>query len=206
MAAKCDTTALAGARDKAMILLAFACALRVSELAKLNAEDIALSDDRIALTLRNAKTAEASQVQHVVAACSPDLVLCPVESVRCWLNFAVIEAGPAFRGLTKHGTIRTAAISVRALGDIIKTRARAAGVVGWADVSSHSLRRGWATAAATAGVPAAIIKDHGRWKTSASAERYIDEVGSASAMAATRAVVREMSFGESMAWAKTKHA
>ncbi len=83
---------------------------------------------------------------------------------------------------------------MRAVGDIIKGRAKNAGVIGWADVSSHSLRRGWAAAAAAAGVPTAEIKQHGRWKTTASAERYVDEVD----IAATCAVIAGMSFAESM--------
>ena len=199
MAHKIDDDTLDGARDKAMLLLGFACALRVSELAKLNIEDIAISDDRIAITIRDAKTAKsAAEVQHVVAACSPDVDLCPVESVRHWIDSAGIESGPVFRGMTRHNTIRSTAISTRAVGDIIKRAAKDAGVIGWADVSSHSLRRGWTTEAATQGVPQAIIKQHGRWKTDATVANYIAEVGSVSALAATRAVINGISFAEAM--------
>lgn len=197
IAGKIDDTTMAGARDKALILLGFACALRVSELAALTVEDIAVSDDRVALTIRDAKTADAGKVQHVIAACSPENELCPVEAVRHWLDVSGITTGPTFRGITKHGTMRSAAISVRAIGDIIKARAKDAGVIGWADVTSHSLRRGWATTAAALGVPAATIKQHGRWKTSAAADRYVDVAGSEVGMAATRAVIAGTRFGDS---------
>ena len=198
IADKIDTDTLAGARDKAMLLLGFACALRVSELAKLNVEDIALSDDRVALTIRDAKTAKSGEVQVVIASCSPDEDLCPVESMRDWLEMSGIESGPAFRGITRHNTIRSTAISTRAVGDILKSRAKGAGVIGWADVSAHSLRRGWATTAAAKGVPAAIIKQHGRWKTLATAELYIDGAGSVEAMAATRSVIAGISYADAM--------
>lgn len=177
----------------------FACALRVSELVSLNVEDIAISDDRIALTIRDAKTAKNNEVQHVIAACSEDDDLCPVNAVRYWLDFADIEAGPALRGITRHETVRSGAISTRAVGDIIKDRSKEAGVIGWAEVSSHSLRRGWATEAAAQNVPQAIIKQHGRWKTDASAARYVDAAGSESALAATRAVIGGIRFAEAMA-------
>lgn len=202
IAAKVDDSTLAGARDKALILLGFACALRVSELVKLDIEHIAISDDRIALTIHGAKTSKKNEVQHVIAACSEDDDLCPVDAVRDWLKLAGIKSGAAFRGITRHDTVRSSAISTRAVGDIIKDRSKEAGVIGWADVSSHSLRRGWATEAAAQNVPQAIIKQHGRWKTdasAASAARYVDAAGSESALAATRAVIGGIRFAEAMA-------
>lgn len=198
IAGKIDADTLAGARDKALVLLGFACALRVSELVAIAVEDIALSDDRVALTIRDAKTAKNNEVQVVVASCSPDTELCPVDAVADWLEMASIETGAAFRGITRHDTVRSSAISTRAVGDIIKARAKDAGVIGWADVSSHSLRRGWATEAAAQNVPQAIIKQHGRWKTDASAARYVDSAGSESALAATRAVIGGIRFAEAM--------
>lgn len=195
---KIDSTDLKGARDKALILLGFACALRVSELVSLTVEDIALSGDRIALTIRDAKTSKNKAVQHSVAAAAPDSVVCAVAAVQNWLQIADISSGSAFRGLSRHNTVRATAISARALGDIIKARAKAAGVIGWAEVSSHSLRRGWATEAAAQNVPQAIIKQHGRWSSDAAAARYVDSVGTESTMAATLAVIGGISFAEAM--------
>lgn len=191
---------LAGKRNKAMVLVGFSCALRVSEFANLRYEDVAISEDRIALTIRKAKTANAeSDAQHVAAASSPNEEMCPVLSLRDWVTCSGINEGPIFRGITRHQIIRESAISTRAVGDIVKRLAKEAGIIGWADVSSHSLRRGWASEAAMRGVPSFVIKQHGRWKTDASAARYVDAVGSEAALAATRAVMTNQSFADAMA-------
>ncbi len=42
-------------------------------------------------------------------------------------------------------------------------------------VAGHSLRRGFATAAARAKTPDRIIKRHGRWKSTAMLNRYIED-------------------------------
>jgi len=42
-------------------------------------------------------------------------------------------------------------------------------------VAGHSLRRGFATAAARAKKPDRMIKRHGRWKSTAMLERYIED-------------------------------
>lgn len=196
---KVDSSTLAGVRDKALLLLGFAGALRVSEIAGLTVENVAISDDRIVLTIDNPKTAKrGNEVQHIVIARSQVGEQCAGVAVLDWLEVGGVKAGPLFRGLTRHGTVREQSISTRAIGDIVKGRARDAGVIGWADVSSHSLRRGWATEAASRNVPQAIIKQHGRWKTDTAAARYVDTVGSETSLAASLAVIAEVSFSEAM--------
>ena len=166
---------------------------------KRQVENVAISDDRIVLTIDNPKTAKrGNEVQHIVIARSQVGEQCAGVAVLDWLEVGGVKAGPLFRGLTRHGTVREQSISTRAIGDIVKGRARDAGVIGWADVSSHSLRRGWATEAASRNVPQAIIKQHGRWKTDTAAARYVDTVGSETSLAASLAVIAEVSFSEAM--------
>lgn len=126
------------------------------------------------------------------------LVLLGSKIVDC-CRFTRSSRGSLSGQLQPAKSIGSTAISTRSVGDIIKTHAKHAGVIGWAEVSSHSLRRGWATAAATNGVPAALIKQHGRWKTLSTAERYIDCAGSTEAMAATRSVIAGIPYAEAMA-------
>ena len=67
---------------------------------------------------------------------------------------------------------RWAALSDRALAEIVADRAVAAGLEG--DFAGHSLRSGFATAAArSAGRSEAAIMRHGRWKSVQIARRYI---------------------------------
>jgi integrase len=66
-----------------------------------------------------------------------------------------------------------AALPDRSIAEIIKTRAAAAGLPGaW---SGHSLRRGFATRAYTAGVDELAIMRHGRWRSAAVMRTYIAE-------------------------------
>ncbi len=191
-----DDTTLAGARSAAMILLGWSCALRVGELVNLQVEDIALAGDRLTVQIVGGKARNRDAVDEVTASCDPAGLLCPIDAVRNWIELAGIESGPIFRGLTKHHTIRQTAISARAFGDIIRNAAKAAGVTAWVDVSPHSLRRGWATEAANHGVPANVIKTHGRWSNTATAEKYIDSTGSPDRLAAVRSVITGTPYGE----------
>jgi integrase len=57
---------------------------------------------------------------------------------------------------------------------VVKRRCKAAGI----DpdlVAGHSLRRGFATAAARAKKPDRMIKRHGRWKSTTMLDRYIED-------------------------------
>ena len=57
------------------------------------------------------------------------------------------------------------------IGEIVKARVAVVGLDG--DFGAHSLRAGFATAAARGGFGEAAIMKHGRWKSVAVARRYI---------------------------------
>jgi hypothetical protein len=94
----------------------------------------------------------------------------PVGGLRRWLDGAAVSEGRVFRRIDRHGNPGPA-LSDRALADIVTARAAAAGLEG--DFAGHSLRAGFATAAARAGRSEAAIMRHGRWKSVQIARRYI---------------------------------
>ncbi len=95
--------------------------------------------------------------------------------MRAWLAAAgKIVAGPLFVGLTPQGGLRTAPLGDRMVAHIVKRRCKAVGIDP-SEVAGHSLRRGFATAAARAKKPDRMIKRHGRWKHTAMLERYIED-------------------------------
>jgi integrase len=57
---------------------------------------------------------------------------------------------------------------------VVKRRCKVVGIDP-AHVAGHSLRRGFATAAARAKKPDRMIKRHGRWKSTAMLDRYIED-------------------------------
>jgi integrase len=89
---------LPGRRDRALILVGFAAALRPSELARLDIAALTRHDDGIALVLpwrKNDQEAQGTTVWLPVGRTD----LCPVRALEAWLAAAGITEGPLFRRL-----------------------------------------------------------------------------------------------------------
>jgi integrase len=83
--------------------------------------------------------------------------------------------GPAWRGIDRYGRRpRTGGLHRNSIAEIIKRRAHAAGLEDAQLWGGHSLRRGFATEAIAAGVPERDVQRHGRWRSRASMDPYID--------------------------------
>jgi integrase len=108
--------------------------------------------------------------------------LCAVRTLRAYLEAAGIHRGPVFRRLRRGDTLTDQRLSDQSVALIVKRRARAAGVP-VAELSGHSLRAGYATAAAAAGVEERKIANVTRHKNLPVLRRYIrtatafDDVG-----------------------------
>jgi len=141
---------LAGAseRDRALVLLGWAAALRRSELVALVVSDVAFSPSGLMVTLRNSKTDQEGEgrTRGVPMGRRP---LCPVHALWKYLAETGITEGRIFP------------ISDRTASEIVKRLAKGAGLD--ADrVSGHSLRSGFATTAAIKGKSlASIMKQTG---------------------------------------------
>jgi len=88
-----------GIRDRAIILLGFAAALRRSELAALEIEDLRFTEDGVELLIRASKTDQRRAGQRVFVPFGDRL--CPVEALRCWLKISGFATGPLFRRITR---------------------------------------------------------------------------------------------------------
>lgn len=139
-----------GIRDKALLLVGFAGALRRSELVALNVGDLKDRDEGIRVTLRKSKTDQERKGREVALPYGTDPQTCPVTALRAWLDLAEITRGAIFRSVDRHGTISPTRLSDRAVANIVKRAAEGAGLDP-AEFSGHSLRAGFATTAAAAG-------------------------------------------------------
>jgi integrase len=149
----------ASARDRALVLLGWAAALRRSELVALVVDDVVFSPDGLMVTLRSSKTDQEGegQVCGVSMGRGP---LCPVRALWKYLAEAGIAEGRIFP------------ISDRTASEIVKRLAKSAGLD--ADlVSGHSLRSGFATTAAIKGKSLASIMKQTRHKSERVALGYI---------------------------------
>jgi site-specific recombinase XerD len=141
----------AGTRDRALLLVGFAAALRRSELVALDATDVEETKDGLILTVRRSKTDQEGAGRKIGVPYGSNLGTCPVRAWRAWVEKAGITEGPLFRGIDRHGNIAEGRLSDRGVALVVKRRAKSAGIDP-RTVSGHSLRAGLATSAAVAGV------------------------------------------------------
>jgi integrase len=149
--ATCGTD-LQGRRDRALLLIGFLGALRRSELIALNVEHVAFEDEGLRLLITRSKTDQEGVGREIGLPASKQTELCPVLALRAWCGTARISSGPIFRRLNRSGKPLSTPLTPHAVGLIIKRRVAQAGLDP-ERYGGHSLRSGFCTAAAKAGVP-----------------------------------------------------
>jgi site-specific recombinase XerD len=167
---------LAGHRDRALLLLGFAGALRRSELVALDVSDVVEGADGLTVTLRRSKTDQEGVGRTVGVPFGSHLATCPVRAWQTWVAVSGIAEGAAFRGISRHGIMSADRLTAQSVALMIKRIAATAGIDP-AVVSGHSLRSGLATSAGAAGVPERVIAATTGHKGTAMLRKYI-RVGS----------------------------
>ena len=188
--------ALRARRDKALLLVGYAAALRRSELVALDVDDVSENDSGLVVYIARSKTDQAGLGDfvgiahgHPRSTCSST---CPIRGWQEWRDALTATTGelppasPAFRPITRHGRLGTptdsgdvhARLTGQSVALIVK---RAVGLLGDdlrfapARYAGHSLRAGFATQAASVGVPLDRIMRQTRHSSVAVAMRYIRE-------------------------------
>lgn len=159
-------------RDRALLLIGFAGALRCSELVALDVADIEHVRRGIVLHLRRSKTDQDGRGQKIAIPYGRTR-WCPVAALEAWLAASEIT-GAIFRPVDRHSHVHNVRLSGEAVSLVVRERASAAGLDA-TGYSGHSLRAGLATSAAQAGVPASRIKAQTRHASDAMLSRYIRE-------------------------------
>lgn len=165
---------LVGKRDRVLLLLGFAGALRRSELTALAVGDVQENDDGLVVRVGRSKTDQegAGRTIGVPFGSHPDT--CPVRAWRAWIRESGISAGPAFRAINRHGQLGIRRLGPGSVAAIVKHYAELAGIEP-DDISGHSLRAGLATAAAAAGVPERVIAQQTGHRSVVMVRRYVRE-------------------------------
>ena len=182
---------LHGRRDRLVILLGFAAALRRSELAALDVEDVRWVPEGMEVTIRRSKTDQEAEGVVVAVPYGSHRETCPVRACGDWLDATGLVEGPLIRGIARdrflpieHRLMRR--LSPEGINRIVTKSARRAGLDPNGVWTGHSLRAGLATAASKAGVPDRAIMATTRHKSRASLDRYVragkrwDQVAAAS--------------------------
>ncbi len=160
---------LRGLRDRAVLLIGFAGALRRSELAAIRFEQLENTDRGIRLTLPQTKGEQADAV--TVPLPYGDTELCPVRALELWQQAAGLTEGAVFRriwlppeqtaaapaGSPPLPRIGSGAITPQTVAQVVQARAMAAGF-GRHDLGGNSLKRGALTTGMDRGIHPAKLK------------------------------------------------
>jgi len=176
---------LAGLRDRALLLVGFAGALRRAELAAIRVEHLEPSERGLRLTLPRSKGDRTSSGVSVAIPYGRT-ELCPVRALHRWQEAANISDGPVFRRIwvpprraqaagssLPAPVVGTAAINSGTVARLIKARAAAAGF-DRSVVGGHSLKRGALTTGMDRGVHPTRLKQFGRHKSYAVLDEYLE--------------------------------
>lgn len=166
---------LVGLRDRAILLLTFAGAMRRSEIARLTRQDIAVGRDGLRVLLARSKSDQTGEGQVIGVPRGRNKETCPVEALTRWLQAAPAE-GAIFRSIRADGTVLDTPLHPNSIGEIIKARAAAAGITSanvYERISAHGLRAGCITALYKSGVPDEAIMGHSRHRDLKTMRGYV---------------------------------
>ena len=158
-------------RDRALLLLGFAGGFRRSELVGLDVTDIELVRQGIIITLRHSKT-DQEGVGRKIGIPHGRTQHCPVAAVAAWLERSKITQGAVFCPVTKYGHLQPVRLSGDAVSEVIRERLVAVRV-NPEGYTGHSLRAGFATSAAQAGVSTFKIRAQTGHASDAMLNRYV---------------------------------
>lgn len=166
---------LAGARDRALLLVGFVGALRRGELAALSVADIGEHPNGLVLTLPRSKTNQTGEQTELVVlprAGNPDR--CPVTALHAWLALAGITVGPVFRGVGKSNRPSLNGLHPESVNDLVQAAAARTKLKELEEgITAHSLRAGFVTYAHLRGASDRAIAHQTRHRSLATIGTYV---------------------------------
>lgn len=160
-----------GVRDRALLLLGFASALRRGELVSLDVDDVRFVDEGLLVRLQRSKTDQAGE-GRVIAVPSIRGRHDPVRALAEWLAMADIQCGPIFRRISRADRVLEQRLSGQAVALVVKRRAVDVGLDP-SRLAGHSLRAGFVTNAAKNGASSSSIRRQTGHKSDGMVQRYV---------------------------------
>lgn len=150
---------LIGVRDRAVLLLGFAAALRRAEIVALDVADVSLIPEQgLIVHVRRSKTDGEGRGTEIAVPHGKRPETCPVLAVRSWLQKTTLTEGPLFRPIRKGSKPTDQRLSDRAVARVVQRYAHEAGLNPGL-YGGHSLRAGFVTAAAALDVAEHLIQE-----------------------------------------------
>jgi site-specific recombinase XerD len=141
---------LRATRDRAVLLLGFACAFRRSDLISLDLGDVEVAPDRLTISLARSKTDQEGRGRQLVIPRARRVALDAIASLGDWISERGRWAGPLFCQVGRADQLERERMSGHEVWYALRSAAERAGL-DYRKFGAHSLRAGFVTASADAG-------------------------------------------------------
>ena len=161
-------------RDKSIILIGFSGGFRRNEIVALNYEDLDFVSEGLKIAIRRSKTDQFGEGSMKALPYFDNSEYCPVITLKQWLKVSKINSGAVFRRFSKGSKLSEHRLTDQTVALLIKEYLNLAGIDS-KNYSGHSLRSGFATAAAESGAEERNIMAMTGHKSTEMVRRYIKE-------------------------------
>jgi len=161
-------------RDRSIILIGFSGGFRRSEIVGLDYDDLEFVKEGLKINIKRSKTDQFGEGTIKGLPFFDNSEYCPVVSIQNWIEISKISSGPLFRRFSKGSNLTEKRLTDQTVALIIKNYLNLAGIDS-RNYSGHSLRSGFATTAAEAGVEERSIMAMTGHKSSEMVRRYIKD-------------------------------
>ena len=161
-------------RDKSIILTGFAGGFRRNEIVSLDFDDLDFVKEGLKINLKRSKTDQYGIGTKKGLPYFDNPQYCPVLTLQKWIQISKIDSGPLFRKFNKGLNLSECRLTDQSVALLIKEYLKLAGIES-KNYSGHSLRSGFATSAAEAGVEERSIMAMTGHKSPEMVRRYIKE-------------------------------
>ena len=161
-------------RDRSIILMGFSGGFRRNEIVSLDYDDLDFVTEGIKIKLKRSKTDQFGEGSVKGLPFFDNIQYCPVVSLKNWIEISNISSGALFRRFSKGSKLLENRLTDQTVALLIKKYLKLAGIDN-KDYSGHSLRSGFATAAAESGAEERSIMAMTGHKSTEMVRRYIKE-------------------------------
>ena len=161
-------------RDKSLILIGFSGGFRRSEIISIDYEDLEFVEEGLKIMVKRSKTDQYGEGHLKGIPYFTNEMLCPVRTLKDWIDISKINSGPIFRKFNKGFNLSNLRLTDQTIALLIKDYLSKAGLDS-KSYSGHSLRSGFASVTAEAGADERSIMAMTGHKTTQMVRRYIRE-------------------------------
>ena len=159
-------------RDRSLILIGFSGGFRRNEIVSLDYDDLDFVTEGLRINLKRSKTDQFGKGSVKALPYFENAEYCPVLSLKNWIEKSNINSGPLFRRFSKGSKLSENRLTDQTVALLIKKYLKLAGI-DEKNYSGHSLRSGFATAAAESGAEERTIMAMTGHKSPEMVRRYI---------------------------------